>query len=883
MATSRAVATRRLSAPEPADEILALRSTWSGAVLGKSFHAAGEGLRPKAGNYRAGIFFVPEVVPVRGIRDMHDAWKRMARERDVICVRGGLSGAHVPAGTRVGKTRAFRLECGHVTRRTSGTSADGHPAGLVEAAHRWLFLDMDKVPNIFRLDPRTAPDAVMRFLLGLLPAAIRDTTVSWSWSSSMCVGLPEGVVPDCLSAHIRIWLDAPLDRAATRTLLERLREHAWLRLRDAGIERQGAASDNLVDWKVSEPQQPMYVAAPGFDDGIEDPFPGDLRWGLLDGAHEVVGLAHLGEELDRSGAAIDGSRPCPPRSRPIRRTTKDEATADRRTAARVRDQALVPGKGAEVLPFSTLKRMGEAATDAGRRKANRKWSDDRGLFVARAHVEIVRLVRGRVELGATDRRWKAWHDAGGVPEGARDQVLFLTGCLVAESLGEGELTDEKVNGAVLEIGRLIVAGDWLEQSWLGGRYWTTLVARAAAAGRGESEVWQGEVKDPRYLLGKARLLRELDVLPDEVLRYGLISVATDRDRLTAKRRREGATSRVEVQEKNLGKAVAAQRLVAEGGSLRAAARKVGIDEAQLRRLLASQKKAGAAEKTKDLTHSCFVPTDGADIPSTSRDTGREVYGAKEGAILKFIPSHVPARTGLDGGVIASPAAGHAPISSELPRQDPTTLGNRQACSALGTPPSRNGGSVTESDAVLETTTMPVIPAFVAGVLPALSSDVLPREEIIRKVLSELAAMAAAARCPGAMPGAPPSIPPRLGNAEVRRALLDVSAAYADASRREEQRASRREAAARAQDMRRRAREDLAGAWSWFREELDFLDLCWSDREKDASERELVYLRVQRKATFGARWRQWRAAYRAARGGPSPGQADEHQALAAIPW
>ena len=614
MAISSALATR---SEDCADSLLVLRSTWNGARMGKAFRCGPDGRLAQPDDYRLGKLFVPEVIPLRGIDDLHAAWSRLAMAGDAFCVRGGLSGRYVSAGTRVGRSGSTPLRCDHVTRRNGGVHADGLAGGLTDASRHWLFLDMDKVANVLRLDPCTQPEAALEFLLGLLPPTVVGATVSWNWSSSMCVGLEPGTAPDRLSAHLRIWLDRAIDGQGTRALLEHLREFAWSRLAGFGVVRDGG-HDNVVDWKVAEPQQPMYIAAPQFGDGLADPFPGEARRGIRRGCSDILSL----DELER----VLPAKVLNPRSQARREPGPVSTEKVRTVHGRMERVAAEPPGDAAVVPFMAAGRLLKAQQRSRCRSLADRLTADRRLFAARVLLEVVRLVRGRVERGATEHRWRAWHQAGGVPEGQRDMVVFLVGCLVAESLEVEELTEGRINEAILEIGRLVVDGAWLREDWMRGRYWSALVRRAIADGQGEDEVWEGTIrskgfssghlKSKGYWVGKARMLRELGVLPEEVARYGLRSLATDRDRLAAERLGDGATSRAEVQARNRIKARTARQLMAKGASLRQAAQEVALDPSQLSRLLRAQT-ASAESPQPDSTRSAHVHL-GVDSSSASR-------------------------------------------------------------------------------------------------------------------------------------------------------------------------------------------------------------------------------------------------------------------------
>ena len=567
------------SLPDPADEIVVLRSTWSAAVLGKSYRVGPDG-STVATPYRAGRFFLAETLPLNNVRELHAAWAYLADHGGAFAVRGALSGAIIPAGTPAGTKGSSPLVGDHVTRRVS-SNPDGHPAGLRDVARHWLFLDLDRIPNLLGLDPRVDPEAVVEYVLGLLPRAIRRAASSWDWSSSTCVGVPVGEAHAVLSIHIRVWLDTPLAHLQARCLLEGLDRFVRARLRSLGAETPG----RVVDWKVSEPQQPLYLAAPRFE-GIADPFPGQLRRGLRDGADEVR-LADLDAELERTAAAIASDVVPRPRKAPVARARDPKMVAAPVPATHD------PASGAEVVPLAAMRRLVDARLVSGKGSLRMKTLADRGIFAARVPLEVVRLVRGRVAAGATDPRWRAWHEAGGVPEGLRDTYVFLTGCVVVESLPKAQLTEAAANAAVLEIGRLIVGPVWLEGCWNGERLHASLAARAAAAGRGEKETIKGadgeESKDPRYQVGRARLLKEFDVQRDEVAKYGLLSLATSADRLAAKRLAKGARPRDVVQAANIELAAKAKKLMAKGTSQTAAAVAVGLHEKQLRRILLAEK------------------------------------------------------------------------------------------------------------------------------------------------------------------------------------------------------------------------------------------------------------------------------------------------------
>ena len=384
-------------APQPAaaDEIVVLRSTWPRATLGKRFSADVHG-RPAAAGYRTGRFFVPQAIPVGDIRGLHAAWSSLADEDGAMVARAALSGRFVPAGTPVGGG-GHKLAGGHITRRVA-ESPDGLPPGLRDAVRHWLLLDIDRTPNPRRLDPREDPDGALDWIISLLPRAIGRATASWNWSSSNCVGTSAGVAPAALSLHLRIWSDRPLAHAEAKRLVERVDRYARSRLRADGAEEVG----RVIDPKAAEPQQPLYTARPSFADGIPDPFPGNRRRGLRPGKAEAVEFAALEAELDRAEAAQGFDVAAPPRRKASAKSAS--AATDRAPMSSSPASARDPSAGAEVVPLGAKRRLAEARLADRKGSLEARLLADRGLFAARAPLEVVRLVRGRVAAGATDPR-----------------------------------------------------------------------------------------------------------------------------------------------------------------------------------------------------------------------------------------------------------------------------------------------------------------------------------------------------------------------------------------------------------------------------------------------------------------------------------------------
>ncbi|KQT53550.1 hypothetical protein ASG52_05390 [Methylobacterium sp. Leaf456] len=139
---------------------------------------------------------------------------------------------------------------------------------------RWVLLDCDGIAYPPGLDWRCDPEAAVRFVVSLLPAAFHAVTCWWAFSASQ--GFKEG-----LRLRLAFWLDRPVfGDELTLWLAERRPEH--------DKPRRNWQPVSPVDPVVFRTVQPIYVARPILGPGVVDPVP--RRSGLLVGSRDAVSV-----------------------------------------------------------------------------------------------------------------------------------------------------------------------------------------------------------------------------------------------------------------------------------------------------------------------------------------------------------------------------------------------------------------------------------------------------------------------------------------------------------------------------------------------------------------------------------------------------------------
>jgi len=146
---------------------------------------------------------------VQGLSDVASLLTKISDFGNGFIVRGNPMNSEKP------RLQARRFRC-----------APDQPATLRDVPKHLAVVDMDKVPNVLRIDPRTNPEGAAQFLLSLLPAAVASAQCIICWSSSMCVGQAPGTAPETLSVHIYLWLVAPVGYEALKDILKGVDVHA---------------------------------------------------------------------------------------------------------------------------------------------------------------------------------------------------------------------------------------------------------------------------------------------------------------------------------------------------------------------------------------------------------------------------------------------------------------------------------------------------------------------------------------------------------------------------------------------------------------------------------------------------------------------------------
>jgi hypothetical protein len=512
----------------------------TGAHPGKHFSAAGTVA------YRSGLFFQSELRTWSTIGELHDVVCDLAVEGAAFPVRS----APAHDGSYMRRTKVRKGKC---------------PPGLKHVPLRWLPVDADKLPNVMGLDPRRDPVGTLRWIASLLGPEFRGVTCSAHFSSSSCVGVPEGQAPTHLSARLHFLLDAPLMELGCRAVLKLLCARVRAFFRDGhGIEF--APRVKPIDPKIADIQQPIYCARPTFD-GVADPHEVTGRAFLLEGTADVVSLEDL-------RSAVRDAQPEPEAVREGERPSERRQRRQRERAARTSRQTKVPGS---VLPLAASLKLITAyreRLDAAIKGVGREHylATCYNLFSRRSALEMVALALHR----------------GGLHEGTRDEFSTMIASAVVASMPlSRDVTDEMVRAEVRPLLVLVCGAEWVRVEWEEAGADASILARYRRAVAGERD---RHGRDPRYTYSKARLLREWEPTYAEILALGLRSLANDADRAAAEREADrmatGAPSRDEWLAAARALAPRAHALRADGLSCRKVADRLGVSLGKALRLLA---------------------------------------------------------------------------------------------------------------------------------------------------------------------------------------------------------------------------------------------------------------------------------------------------------
>lgn len=248
--------------PAPADTLTVLRS--AGPRLAKRWRADGtiEG-------YEDARQVRVSSLEVRDIATLSAALRSLEDDPRACVVRGRYVGdeaarplveAELARDARRGKSPE-RPRKGYTLRRASlFTDAPSHV----------LIIDVDGYKPALHDPVTAAAEAVEEYILEHLPACFHGASYHWQLSGSAGHARHAGV----LKAHVAFWLSQPL----TGDVLA-----AW-------VDHEGLAS--VIDRACLRVVQPIYTAAPAFDEGVADPVraAGCDRSGLVRG--------WVGDEVD---------------------------------------------------------------------------------------------------------------------------------------------------------------------------------------------------------------------------------------------------------------------------------------------------------------------------------------------------------------------------------------------------------------------------------------------------------------------------------------------------------------------------------------------------------------------------------------------------------
>jgi hypothetical protein len=186
------------------------------------------------------------------------------------------------------------------------------------------------------------------------------------------------------------------------------------------------------------------------------------------------------------------------------------------------------------------------------------------------------LARAALELCALGQ-----HRDGLRPGERNDLALTIAACLVA-SIPTGWPLD-RVRAHVRSVLRLVVSEDWLRDEWE-GKADASVMERYTLAGELADRKKLSRKTEPRYTYRMKTLAETWHVTDDEVLELGLLSLAGNRHDTERLRRDRGVVSRAEWLTACRTDAPRVQALLAEGYSLRAAAKETGLTIGRVRRL-----------------------------------------------------------------------------------------------------------------------------------------------------------------------------------------------------------------------------------------------------------------------------------------------------------
>lgn len=279
--------------PSPAAILAAANDPCSGLLLEpvgnarayKQWYRAGG--HNKSREMKAGMFFGARSVRVNDLKSLLGALGIASLDRDSFLIHGGLT----EEGARL-------LASGvNIPRRLKGDLVT-----IKEVERHYLVIDVDDldiaaVPGGKRCDMTTPAgrERAVRALLTTLPACLQGVSVGVQWTASAGVEKPvyerdangkktkkiSGTTPAWKSFRLRLlfWLDRPTTPGRLKSWFK------WM------IETK-RIEEGLADLSIYNAHQPVFIAAPTFERGVERPLADNERTFIIEGDRDS---AHIPE------------------------------------------------------------------------------------------------------------------------------------------------------------------------------------------------------------------------------------------------------------------------------------------------------------------------------------------------------------------------------------------------------------------------------------------------------------------------------------------------------------------------------------------------------------------------------------------------------------
>lgn len=191
-----------------------------------------------------------------------------------------------------------------------------------------------------------------------------------------------------------------------------------------------------------------------------------------------------------------------------------------------------------------------------------------------------------------------------------------------------------------------------------------LIARVARDANGERTLWRGFEKPCRYGYGKDRIIEELEIDHEEMVRLELVSLADNRGRCAIRAEKKGRRTLDEVKADRPVHVHAAEiaRLTAEGWSIAAIAEKLGVSEGTVKRARRDAKGAGkkATADKKPVAKQSSKPVTKAMVPKAAVQTPVPVTIRRAATMLSIVDAAAMLEEAQDG--LRSHANAEAPAA-----------------------------------------------------------------------------------------------------------------------------------------------------------------------------------------------------------------------------